>query len=308
VHASNVTREPDGNFFEQKGSMSEEGEETPREHQGTKLRRHDGEVAAPGSVPLAEESLSLRRNLDSLFGTIATIGAGGRSAAREHISGHLLDLIDGLIALAMQRKDRVTAQWAARALSVLVYRCINPLIVIAEGKQDTIGKRLAGGSLALIDDALEKHGDRLEKVNSAFRETEAKIRKLKRRRDIVADPGVIGQVVQKELALAELYWERLRFYRRLFGDGWESEVSTQIPREYWASEPLLAFSEKSKLAWWKFLWPLIKKNNADFLVGVRQGKYPTLGIRRDARWSSYRKEFRRHLRAIAKARRKVGVL
>jgi hypothetical protein len=268
-------------------------------------KRKEKEKRVVGGVPFAEESLSLRSNLDLLFSRIENIGATGtraRRAARDHLSGHLFAVIDGLIALGLQKKDRVAAQWAARVLSVLGWRCIKVLLGIAEGEQDTIGKRCAGESLARIDEALEKHREKLVEVNSAFRETKAQIQKLQHRRDIVADPGVIGQIVQKELALAELYREWLRFHRRLFGEEWESELSTQIPREYWASEALPAFCVKSFPMWWAFLWPLIRRNNADFLVGVREGKYPTLGIRREARWSKYGTEFRRHLRSLAKAR------
>jgi hypothetical protein len=285
-----------------------ENEETPREHQGTKLRRQDDEVAAPGGVPLAEESLSLRRNLEALFAMSGAIAAGGRSAAREHLSDHLFQMTDGLIALSVQKKDRVAAQWAARALSLLVYRCIDPLLGIAGSEVEGQGKEWAGESLAWMEDVLEKHTKKLEQVNSAYREMKEKIRNLKRRRDVVADPRVIGQIVQKELDLAELYRKRLRFYRRVFGDGWESEISTQIPREYWASEPLADFCEKSLPMWWEFLWPLIKKNNPDLLVEFREGKFPTRGIRHHARWSSYRKEFRSHLRTLARLRKRGGTL
>jgi hypothetical protein len=50
------------------------------------------------------------------------------------------------------------------------------------------------------------------------------------------------------------------------------------------------------------LWPLIKKNNPDLLVKLREGKFPTRGIRHHARWSSYRKEFRNFLRTLARIR------
>src|SRR4029453_4427555 len=72
-HGSAVTRPGERIFFLQKGkheSMSEECEETPRE---------------AGGVPLADISLSLRTNVEALFGMIETIGAGARGAAREHL-------------------------------------------------------------------------------------------------------------------------------------------------------------------------------------------------------------------------------
>jgi hypothetical protein len=287
--------------------MSDQNEGAFRDYRGSKVRRHDDEVFAAGGVPRGEESLSesssVRGNLELLFSKIENIGASGtrtRSTAREYLSGHLCQVIDQLTALSVQKKDRVAAQWAVRALSVLGCRSIGFLIDIAEA--EGIGKEWAGESLAWIDDALEKHREKLGKLNPAFSETKKRIQELERRRDVFADPGVIGQIVQKELAKAERYWGLLRFYRRLLGDGWEREIATGIPREYWASEPLVAFCEKSLSAWSAFLWPLIKKNNADFLVGVREGRFPTLGIRRHARWSRYGTEFRRHLLSLAKAR------
>jgi hypothetical protein len=266
-------------------------------------KKKDKRVA--GGVPFGEISLSLRSNLDLLFARIENIGAigtGARRAAWDHLSGHLFETIDHLSVLAVQKKDSVAAQRAAQTLSILVCRCINPLIGIGSAKQDTIGKRCAGESLARVDDAVEKHRKTLSRVNSAYRETKAEIRKLKRRRDIVAAPGPIGKIVQKELATAELYRGKLLFYRRLLGENWEWLVRTWIPSEYWVALKLPDFTEESEPQWWKFLWPLIKKNNPGLLVELREGKFPTRGIRRHARWSSYRKEFRSHLRTLARLR------
>ena len=286
--------------------MSEGSEETFREYRGTKVRRYDAEVRVPGGVLLAEESLSLRRNLDFFFGLIeknlGSVRTRARRAAREQLSGNLFAMIDRLIALAEQKRDKVSAQWASRVLSVLVSRCICPLIGIAEGKVEGEGKRSAGESLARVEEVLGKHAKKLDEVNLAYVETKAQLQELGRRRDVVADPGVIGQIVQKELAVAQLYWKWLRFSRRLFGDGWEKEISTEIPREYFAFEPLPAFCEKSCEAWWQLLWPLIKKHNPDFLVGVRAGLFPTLGIRMHARWSRYGDDFRDPLEALARLR------
>jgi hypothetical protein len=279
-----------------------------------KSKKKDKRVG--GGIPFGEISLSLRSNLDLLFARIENIGAigtGARRAAGDHLSGHLFETIDRLSVLAVQKKDSVAAQRAAQTLSILVCRCINRLIGIGSAKQDTIGKRCAGESLARVDDAVEKHRKTLSRVNSAYRETKAEIRRLKLRRDIVAAPGPIGQIVQKELAIAEYYRERLLFYRRLLGKNRKSfrtqivkpkqvEMYYKIPREYRRTLKLPDFTEESEPQWWEFLWPLIKKNNPDLLVELREGKFPTRGIRHRARWSSYRKEFRSHLRTLARLR------
>ena len=256
-------------------------------------------------VSPAEISLSLRSCLDSLFGLMETTGAGARRAAWDHLTGHLFETTSRLCALAFQKKDSVAAWRATQTLSVLFCRCIEPLIGIGSAQGDTIGKRWAGESLARVDVAVEKHRKTLGRANSTYRETKAKLGKL--RRDIVAAPGPIGQIVQRELATTELYRDALLFYRRALGENWESLIATRIPREYWLSVELPDLTEKSEPQWWKFLWPLIKKNNPDLLVKLRAGKFPTLGIRRHARWSTYRKEFRNHLRTLARLR-KGGVL
>jgi hypothetical protein len=277
-------------------------------------KRKKKEKRVAGGVPLGDISLSLRSNLDSLFGWIETIGAGARSAARDHLSGHLLETIDRLCDLAAQKKDRVAGQRAAQALSVLVYRCINPLIGIGSAKQVTGGQLLAGESLMRVRVVIEKHNERLRRVNSAYRETEAKIRKLKLRRDIVADPGVIGQIVQKELATAERYRDELLFYRRLrlLAKNRKSLIRTRISSEYWPAMKLPEFSVKSEPQWWEFLWPLLKKNNPDLLEKLRgdakrkevvwthlDGSSNRQVKSRKLFWKDFQKQFRNHLKALA---------
>jgi hypothetical protein len=222
-------------------------------------KRKIKEKRVAGGVPLAEISLSLRSCLDSLFDRIETIGASARSTARDHLTGHLYETIDRLCNLAFQKKDTVAAWRATQTLSALVSRCINPLIGIASVEQDTIGKRWAGESLARVWIAVEKHTETLNKVNSAYRKTKAKMGK--HRRDIVAAPRPIGQIVQKELATAERYRHELLFYRRLrlLGKNQNLLIKTQIPGEYRLTLKLPDFSEKSWPEWWEFLWPIIRK-------------------------------------------------
>jgi hypothetical protein len=273
-----------------------------REYKGSKVRRLDSEERRFGGVPLGEGSLLLQRNVGEMFRAVATIGNGGRRAASEYLNGHITDVIERLVGLSMQKKDRIAGQWAGRVLSVLGYQCVSAMLKIALGGVEGSGKTWAGEVLARIEESLEKHAEKLGEVNAGYVATREALRELKRRGDVVADPGVIGQIVQKELDLAERYWERLRFYRRQFGDGWEKEVTTEIPRDYFAFEPLTAFCEKSLPMWWESLWPLIKKNNPEFMVALKEGKFPTLGIRKHMCWSRYWKDFRRPLRSLARQR------
>lgn len=215
-----------------------------------------------------------------------------------------MEAIDRLIDLALQKKDRVAAQWAAQALSVLFCRCSGPLLGIGEGEGEGRGKRRAGESLARVEVAIEKHRKTLERVNSAYRKTKAKIRKVRLRRDIVA-PGLIGQIVQEELATGERYRGQLLFYRRLLGKNWESLIRTRIPREYWVTLELRDFSVTSAGDWFeKLIWPRIKKRQAELLPKLRRGAK----LRDKARTgflylTDFQNQCRNHLKALAKLRR-----
>jgi hypothetical protein len=255
----------------------------------------------PGGVPLGEISLLLHSCLDSLFGKIETIGALGRSAARDHLTGHLYETVDRLCNLAFQKKDTVVAWRAAQTLSALVSRCINPLIGIASVKQDTIGKRWAGESLARAWVAVEKHKKTLSRVNSAYRKTRAKLGKL--RRDIVT-PALIGQTVQEELATGERYRGELLFWRRLLGKNWRSLIPTEIPHESWVTLKLPDFSVKSEGDWFtNWIWPRIKKREAELLPKLRQGAKGRAEAKVGLLYlKGFRNQFRNHLKALAKQR------
>jgi hypothetical protein len=267
-----------------------------------KSKRKKKEKRVKGGVSLAEISLSLRSCLDSLFGRIETIGASARSAARDHLTGHLFETIDRLCNLAFQKKDTVAAWRAAQTLSALVCRCINPLIGIASVKQDTIGKRWAGESLARVYVAVEKHKKTLSRINSAYRETKAKIGKP--RRDIVVAPRPIGQIVQEELAIGEHYRDELLFYRRVLGKNWKSLIRTRIPREYWATLKLPDFSVRSEGDWFReWIWPRIKKRQAELLPKWQQdAKLRAKAKTEFLHLNEFQKQCRNHLKALAKLR------
>jgi hypothetical protein len=267
-----------------------------------KRKRKIKEKRVAGGVPLAEISLSLRSSLDSLLGRIETIGASARSAARDHLTGHLYETIDRLCNLAFQKKDTVAAWRAAQTLSALVYRCINPLISIASVEQDTIGKRWAGESLARVYVAVKKHTKTLSRVNSAYREKSAKLQNLLRR-NIVA-PSLIGQIVQEELASGERYRDELLFYRRLFGKNWGSLIRTRTPRESRVTLKLPAFSVKSEGDWFrKWVWPRIKKRQAELLPKLRQGAKGRAEAKAGLLYlKGFQNQFRNHLKALAKLR------
>ena len=75
------------------------------------------------------------------------------------------------------------------------------------------------------------------------------------------------------------------------------------------------FNEATEPGWWKFLWPLIRKNNPDLLEKLRAGakRKEVLWAYSDGMsksqvkekklfWGAFQTQFRNHLKALARAR------
>ena len=258
----------------------------------------EGTLREAGGIALAEISLSLCSGVEELFEKLESRGAKGRIAAAEHLSGHLIGVLDRVCELALQESS--AAQWAAQFLSVLSYRYINLLIEIGCAVGEGIGKDYAGRNLARVEMALEKHAERL-RINSAYRETKERLGKV--RRDMIA-PGVIGRKVQVELVRAECCREMLLFHRRLPGVDGERPVPAWIAREFLASEGLPAFSRKSEPQWWLFLWPLLKKRiDVRQMRPLKQRDHKHGGIKDRKRYlADLQKAARDHLRSLSHLR------
>jgi hypothetical protein len=99
------------------------------------------------------------------------------------------------------------------------------------------------------------------------------------------------------------------FTTRPLGTQWWKKVAKKngIPEDYLPTVKLPKPSLTSEAQWWKFLWPLLKKNNPDLLEKLRDGKFPTRGIRHHSRWATYRKEFWNALHTLLRLR-SSGVL
>jgi len=128
-------------------------------------------------------------------------------------------------------------------------------------------------------------------------------------------PKPITATVRRELRKAERYRNHLMRFKTAFGEEWKGAVSRhnkdsrqRIPEAYFDFAELEDFSLESEHKWWKLLWPIIKRNNPNLLLQLRDGKFPTRGVRYRARWASYRKEFRNALRTLARLRSDGGTL
>jgi hypothetical protein len=206
--------------------------------------------------------------------------------------------------------DDVKAAHSARTeLQSLFLATLSQLRRLALDNKDSSAKRWAGELLASIFVSIDKHDEKLSKTNAAYLKEKKKLGKL-RTHVLFATP--IGKAVQRELKTAERYRKTLLLLRAGCGRKWKYAARQQIPEDYWPAIKLPEFSVKSWPQWWKFLWPLIRKNNRALLPKLRSRSSRAervkpsdkkSGTRKiNPRWSSYRQEFRNHLKTIARLR------
>jgi len=188
--------------------------------------------------------------------------------ARGELQTLFLNFCGFLLRIGLDEKDSKAKEWAGRFLADVFF---------------SIGKHV--GKIRI-----EKPYRQLIKANAAFRSEKKKIGRL--RADVLY-PGVVLAIVKRELKAAERYRKRLillsainnrnipKAERQRFGllkDWKEAAMKEGIPADYLPLVKFPEFRPKTKLRWWKFLWPLIKKNNPDFMQDSRSGAFPTRGI------------------------------
>ena len=195
------------------------------------------------------------------------------------------------------------AAHAARAeLQELLLKGVIPqLLRLALEAKESAAKTWAGMMLASIVSSVLKHDEKLCEVNAGYSEEKKKI--IGERQLIqILFPKPIMETVQRELKKTEDHRRTLRRLKQVWDKVWRKSAHRQGLEDYLPFVNLPEFSLESEALWWKFLWPLIKKNNPDLLVALREGKIPTRGIRYQARWATYRNEFRNALRTLARLR------
>ena len=200
--------------------------------------------------------------------------------------------------------DEAPAREACVALQIPFRKSVGRLLQLALGRRESIAKKWAGTMLANIAVSISKYDERLSKTNKTYVSEKEKIGKV--RIDLLF-PKPIGKAVRRELRKAERYRDTLVLLKAACGEAWTNgEAWTKlvrkqrIPKAYWPLAELPEFSMESEPRWWELQWPLIKQNNPNLLRKLREGKFPTRGIRYRPRWASYRKEFRNVLRTLAR--------
>ena len=208
------------------------------------------------------------------------------------------------------RERRKTGHEVRCELQTFLCNGIDRFLDLALREKDATAKHWAGALLANISVRIEKYDKKLSEVNAAYCDEKKKIGKL---RTDVLFPKPIGAAVKRELRKAERYRKRLMYFKTGYGEEWKAAVSRhnresrqKTPAAYFDFAELHEFSQESEPKWWKLLWPLIKENNLGLLTALREGKFPTRGIRQRSRWASYRKEFRNALRTLARLRNGGG--
>ena len=109
------------------------------------------------------------------------------------------------------------------------------------------------------------------------------------------------ETVRRELMKAEDCRRTLLLLKGMFGRKWRQSENLQGLEDYLPFVELPDFPKRLG-HWWRELWPVIKKNNPGLLEKLRAGKFPTRGIRHQSRWATYRPEFRKALRTLARLR------
>ena len=195
------------------------------------------------------------------------------------------------------------AQGARAELEELLLKAVIPqLLRLALEANENAAKKWAGMMLASIGISIGKYDKKLCEINAGYREEKNKIRGEKQLAHVLF-PKPVMETVQRELKKAEDHRRTLRRLEEVCGRTWRKSARRQdISEDYFPFMKLAEFSFESEGLWWKFLWPLIKKNKPGLLTTLREGKIPTRGIRYHARWATYRKEFRNALRTLARLR------
>jgi hypothetical protein len=186
---------------------------------------------------------------------------------------------------------------------LLLKGVVPALLRLALDEKGSAAKQWAGMMLASIGESIEKYDKKLSQANAAYVQEKKKIVGEKQLAQIIVSPKPVMETVRRELKKAEEHRRTLLRLRQVCGRTWRESAHRQgIAKHYLPFVNLPEFSLESEALWWKFLWPPIKKNNSDLLVALREGKLPTWGIRYQARWSTYRNEFRNALHTLARLR------
>ena len=201
------------------------------------------------------------------------------------------------------RKARGTR---AELQELLLKGVVPALLRLALVEKDSTAKQWAGMMLASIAVGLKKYDKKLGEANAAYLQEKEKILREKQLGQVIVSPKPIMETVQRELTKAEERRRTLRLLKEVFGKTWKQSENLQGLKDYLPFIKLPDFP-KCLGRWWRELWPLIKKNNPDLLEKLREGKFPTRGIRYQSRPSSYRNEFRNALHTLARLR-SSGVL
>jgi hypothetical protein len=211
----------------------------------------------------------LLRVLFDLDGRMLEGSRGAATEARAMVQSTLLVNVERLLRLSLQEKDGATKKWAGEILAF-------------------IGSRIA------VEDR------KLLKENKGYSTYKRRIGK--KLGTVLYPKATISRVVQVELSVAERVRDLLSVLDFTCGE-WEQEAKRLRIREcYWPGMDLPELSPKSEPRWWKFLWPLIKKNYPDLLLKLRNES-----VANDKkRWSTFRRQFRQHLQLLAR-RRTEGV-
>jgi hypothetical protein len=222
---------------------------------------------------------------------------------RVHTSdaGAQLDICYEQLFATINRRG-AKSDYARSDLAINLRKSIARLCDIALAKQDTIGGRWAGETLARAYMHLRWHRRTINDANAAFRETETKLRKI--RLDVLFPKSPVGQILQEQLMTAERYQHRLKIIRAIYPATWQHVARlAKIPRKYWPAVDLPRFCVASERGWWEFIWALINSSQKKVLPRLRESaKGRAEAKSRPLYLKHFYKQFSKHWRTLVRLR------
>jgi hypothetical protein len=234
-----------------------------------------------------------RRVYEKFHGKKAAYGGGVGGERYEGISRVNFDrdgrLLEGKSARAMEARGTV---------GEMLLGNVERLLRLSLYGKEGAAKRWAGELLAIIGSRIAVEDRKLLKGNKGYGVCKRRIGK--KLGTLLYPKAPISQVVQVELSMAESVRDLL-VVLDFTSDDWKREARVRGIREcYWPVMELPELSLKTEPKWWKFLWPLIRKNYPGLLQELRKESVAN----EKKGWSRFRRQFRQHLQLLAERREK----
>lgn len=163
------------------------------------------------------------------------------------------ELPDDLETWCLDMLERVENRLVRNQVERALRQMIGELLRLAEQEKESAVQRWAGELLANIYDGFGRYDRKLRKANAGYGDELDRL--AGKSLTSALFPRHVGEMVERELRVAENYRRTIPILVEGLKEGWKQEV----PEKYWLVTQLEEFSVKSSPQWWDFLWPSIKE-------------------------------------------------